>query len=110
MADTIQTVIEAKLNDLTIDVDPVSLRSALLDNNVDGSQMYTSSKSKDRDSVLFDLVSDVLAKADVSESGLSISFDRKNGIVQYLAKLANKYGWDMPGSSRPTIQNATNRW
>lgn len=95
---------DALLGVLQVSVPDIAIDKALVDNNIDGRDGYSSANAKSIDLVAIDILQGLLTAPDVTEGGYSIRYDR-SAIQQRLSYLSQKHGI----GSGPTVRRA-NVW
>lgn len=84
------TIKEALISEVPFSVSENMLEKAMIDNEVTGSDTYSSSSKESIDYCVMDILKRVLSEADVTEGGYSIKFDR-SAIEKRLKYLAAQY-------------------
>lgn len=106
---TVREVIESKLATFGIELSSVEIDVLLVDANVTGTAMYSSATALGAKKVIANAIPELLLKADVTEGGYSIKWD-KTGIEKYYAILCAELGMDNKLVKTPTIQDRSNYW
>jgi hypothetical protein len=81
---------EALVATLQVSVPDISLEKAMIDQAITGTDVYASTDEKDIDLCAIKILQGLLAVPNISEGGMSISYDRE-GIQAVLLLLAKKH-------------------
>lgn len=94
---------EALVASLQVSVPDITLEKALLDNGITGSDLYTADAAKDIDLCAVQILQGLYAVPNISEGGMSISYNRE-GIRSALLYLAKKHSLsDILSQYQPTV-------
>lgn len=106
---TVRASIESKLASFGIELSSVDMDVLLVDANVNGTEEYSTATALGAKKVIANAIPELLLKADVTEGGYSVKWD-KAGITAYYGVLCNELGLPNKLDKTPTIQDRSNFW
>jgi hypothetical protein len=106
---TIRGYISAKLERYHIDLSDAELDAILADNNLVGTDTYSSAASTSVKLAFVKCIPELLLQPDIAEGGFSRKFD-KAAIMTYYSMLCKELGVEDQLNPKPKLKNASNRW
>ncbi len=108
---TLKTIITEKLARFSIEITPAELEREFIDAGINPTagvdKEYDASDSKPVNTVLYNIVTDLLAMPDVTEGGMSLKWDRAS-VKAYAGLLQTKLGGIASGT--PTVTDRSYLW
>ena len=106
---TVQEFIQSKLSRFGILLTDTELTILLADNDLVGTDLYSSDKRIVLLTAVAGVIPELLLKPDITEGGYSEKWNR-DGIMAYYSMLCKELGIDDLLNPGPTLENISDRW
>ncbi|MDQ1088566.1 hypothetical protein QE390_003112 [Siphonobacter sp. SORGH_AS 1065] len=106
---TIREVVVDRFSELEVELSAVKVETLLTDSDLNGDATYSKDRKRDIDLIIAQYIPVLLNRADVTEGGYSVKYDR-DSLLTYYGYLCAQLEIENVFTAAPVVQDRSNLW